>query len=324
MHNHAMIPTTSSATVSGPVAVSVLNAGLASIDAFCDAVWLEDGLAKNTLDAYRRDLTLFARWLAERDTAITTAREADLAAYVAARHRTSQASSANRRLAVLRRFYRHLLRADPSRGDPTRRLSTAKRSQRFPKTLSEAQVDALLAAPDVDTPLGLRDRAMLELMYASGLRVSELVTLHTLRVGLDQGVVQVVGKGDKERLVPMGEAAREWITRYLREARPTLANGRALDALFITARADSERDGGMTRQMFWKLIKRHAANAGIAAPLSPHTLRHAFATHLLNHGADLRVVQLLLGHADISTTQIYTHVARERLKALHAKHHPRG
>ncbi len=303
-----------------------LTGSLASIDAFCDAVWLEDGLASNTLDAYRRDLTLFARWLAERETSISDANETDLAAYVAARHRASQASSANRRLAVLRRFYRHLLRSDPSRGDPTRRLSTAKRSQRFPKTLSEAQVDALLDAPDAGTPLGLRDRAMLELMYASGLRVSELVTLHTLGIGLDQGVVRVVGKGDKERLVPMGEAAREWITRYLREARPTLAGGRALDALFITARRrmEGERGGGMTRQMFWKLIKRHAINAGITAPLSPHTLRHAFATHLLNHGADLRVVQLLLGHADISTTQIYTHVARERLKALHAKHHPRG
>lgn len=317
-----MTRTTPSATV------SALTASLASIDTFCDAVWLEDGLARNTLDAYRRDLTLFARWLAEREATITDAGETDLTAYVAARHRVSQASSANRRLAVLRRFYRHLLRTDPARGDPTRRLSTARRSQRFPKTLSEAQVDALLGAPDADTPLGLRDRAMLELMYASGLRVSELVSLHTLRVGLDQGVVRVVGKGDKERLVPMGEAAREWTTRYLREARPVLANGRALDALFITAQREkvdeSARDGGMTRQMFWKLIKRHAFNAGVVAPLSPHTLRHAFATHLLNHGADLRVVQLLLGHADISTTQIYTHVARERLKALHAKHHPRG
>ena len=301
-----------------------LATSLLSIDAFCDAVWLEDGLAKNTLDAYRRDLTLFARWLGERNIEITAANETELAEYVAARHRASRASSANRRLAVLRRFYRHLLRADPSRGDPTRRLSTAKRPQRFPKTLSESQVEALLGAPDTETPLGLRDRAMLELMYASGLRVSELVTLHTLRVGLDQGVVQVVGKGDKERLVPMGEAAREWITRYLGEARPVLAGGRALDALFITARLDSDRDGGMTRQMFWKLIKRHAVHAGVSAPLSPHTLRHAFATHLLNHGADLRVVQLLLGHADISTTQIYTHVARERLKALHARHHPRG
>ncbi len=301
-----------------------LTASLASIDAFCDAVWLEDGLARNTLDAYRRDLTLFARWLAERETTVNDAGETELTAYVAARHRASQASSANRRLAVLRRFYRHLLRTDPSRGDPTRRLSSARQPQRFPKTLSEAQVDALLAAPDADTPLGLRDRAMLERMYASGLRVSELVTLHTLRVGLDQGVVRVVGKGDKERLIPMGEAARDWITRYLREARPVLAHGRALDALFITVQRENPRDGGMTRQMFWKLIKRHASNAGIVAPLSPHTLRHAFATHLLNHGADLRVVQLLLGHADISTTQIYTHVARERLKALHAKHHPRG
>ena len=313
-----MTRTTSSSTS------PALDASIAAIDAFCDAVWLEDGLAKNTLDAYRRDLTLFARWLAEREAALADASETDLTAYVAARHRESQASSANRRLAVLRRFFRHLLRTDPTRVDPTRRLRTAKRPQRFPKTLSESQVEALLAAPDTDTPLGLRDRAMVELMYASGLRVSELVTLHTLRVGLDQGVVRVVGKGDKERLVPMGEAAREWITRYLRDARPQLANGRVLDALFITGRRDGVRDGGMTRQMFWKLIKRHALNAGIDAPLSPHTLRHAFATHLLNHGADLRVVQLLLGHADISTTQIYTHVARERLKALHAKHHPRG
>jgi integrase/recombinase XerD len=213
-------------------------------------------------------------------------------------------------------------------------MRTAKRPPRFPKTLSEAHVDALIAAPDATTPLGLRDRAMLELMYASGLRVSELVDLKTVMVGLDQGVVRVVGKGDKERMVPMGDAAREAIALYLREARPMLAGERSLDALFITARRENVRgasrkpvgkaEGGMTRQMFWKLIKRHALVAGINAPLSPHTLRHAFATHLLNHGADLRVVQLLLGHADISTTQIYTHVARERLKALHAKHHPRG
>ncbi len=299
-----------------------MRTSTAAIDAFCDAIWLEDGLARNTLEAYRRDLTLFARWLAERDVTLAAADEAALDAYVAAHHATTRASSANRRLAVLRRFFRHLGRNDPTRVDPTRRMRSARRPPRFPKTLTEAQVDALLEAPDVETPLGLRDRAMLELMYASGLRVSELVGLQTLRVGLDEGVVRVVGKGDKERLVPMGEAASDWIVRYLREARPVLSNGRALDPLFVTAR--KEGPGSMTRQMFWKLVKKHAATAAITAPLSPHTLRHAFATHLLNHGADLRVVQLLLGHADISTTQIYTHVARERLKALHAKHHPRG
>jgi integrase/recombinase XerD len=218
------------------------------------------------------------------------------------------------------------LRGDPTRVDPTRRMRTAKRPPRFPKTLSEAQVDALIGAPDAAPPLGLRDRAMLELMYASGLRVSELIGLKTVMVSLDQGVVRVIGKGDKERLVPMGDAAREAIVAYLRDARSTLSGGRALDALFITGRRDgmSSGDGGMTRQMFWKLIRKYAVQAGVDAPLSPHTLRHAFATHLLNHGADLRVVQLLLGHADISTTQIYTHVARERLKAMHAKHHPRG
>ena len=314
----------------GPAAVCdapALRDSLATIDAFCDAVWLEDGLAKNTLDAYRRDLTLFARWLATRSLGLDAAGESDLTAYVAERHPVSRPSSANRLLAVLRRYYRHRSRNDPTRVDPTRRMRTAKRPQRFPKTLSERQVEALIAAPDVATPLGLRDRAMLELMYASGLRVSELVGLRSVMVGLEEGVVRVVGKGDKERLVPIGEAATDAIRAYLKDARPLLAGGRALDALFVTARRESSaasHHGGMTRQMFWKLVKRHALAAGIDAPLSPHTLRHAFATHLLNHGADLRVVQMLLGHADISTTQIYTHVARERLKTLHAKHHPRG
>lgn len=301
-----------------------LRASLAAIDAFCDALWLEDGLSRNTLDAYRRDLTSFARWLAPRGTRLDAADETDVTAYVSERHPTTMASTANRRLAVLRRYYRRLLRSEPERVDPTRRMRSAKRPPRFPKTLSEAQVDALIAAPDATASLGLRDRAMLELMYASGLRVSELVGLRTLNVGLDQGVVRVVGKGDKERLVPMGDAAREAIAVYLRDARPLLAGERSLDALFITASRESVADGGMTRQMFWKLVRQYAIRAGVTAPLSPHTLRHAFATHLLNHGADLRVVQLLLGHADISTTQIYTHVARERLKALHAKHHPRG
>ena len=294
----------------------------AAIDSFCDTLWLEDGLSKNTLDAYRRDLTLYARWLAQRGKDLLATGESDLNDYQLARHADSRASSANRRLAVLRRFFALAVRQQHLDADPTRRLRSARQPVRVPHTLSEAQVEALLAAPDIDTPLGLRDRAMLELMYASGLRVSELVQLKTLEIGLQEGVVRVIGKGDKQRLVPMGELAADWIERYLRDARPLLAQGRALDALFISARLD--RDGAMTRQMFWVLIKRHARAAGIAVPLSPHTLRHAFATHLINHGADLRVVQLLLGHADISTTQIYTHVARERLKQLHARHHPRG
>ena len=304
--------------------MKTIDAGRNAIDAFCDALWLEDGLAENTLDAYRRDLTLYANWLATRNVTLAAASEADLSAYVAARHTSTKASSANRRLAVLRRFYLHLRRADATRDDPTRRMLSARQPPRFPKTLSEAQVEALITAPDVATTLGLRDRAMLELMYASGLRVSELVTIKTVEIGLNEGVVRVIGKGNKERLVPMGDAAREWITNYLRDARPVLCKDRALDALFITARKSSRADGGMTRQMFWQIVRRYAAVAAINVPLSPHTLRHAFATHLLNHGADLRVVQMLLGHADISTTQIYTHVARERLKALHTEHHPRG
>jgi integrase/recombinase XerD len=287
--------------------------------AFGDALWLEDGLARNTLEAYRRDLALLAQWLAPRGATLAAATEADLQAYVAARHGDSRATSGNRRLTVFRRFYRWLLRERRRTDDPTLRIAPARRPPRFPRTLSEGQVERLLVAPDVDTPLGLRDRPMLETLYATGLRVSELVGLRTVEVGLVDGVIRVIGKGDKERLVPLGEEARGWIERWLRDGRPALLAGRASDALFVTARA-----APMTRQMFWTLIKRHALAAGIDAPLSPHTLRHAFATHLLNHGADLRVVQLLLGHADISTTQIYTHVARERLKSLHAQHHPRG
>ncbi len=292
----------------------------AAVDSFCDALWLEDGLAKNSLAAYRRDLRLLARWLNEhRSVALVAATEADLQAYVAARHPGSRPASSNRRLTVFRRFYRWLLRERLRDDDPTLRIGAAKQTPRFPKSLSEAQVDALRAAPPVDTPLGLRDRAMLETLYATGLRVSELVALKSVQISLADGIVRVIGKGNKERLVPLGEEAIAWISRYLKEARPALLQRRASDALFITGRADA-----MTRQMFWVLIRRYAAAAGITAPLSPHTLRHAFATHLLNHGADLRVVQLLLGHADISTTQIYTHVARERLKSLHAQHHPRG
>ena len=294
--------------------------GQAIADEFCDALWLEDGLSKNTLEAYKRDLLLFAGWLmAERSKTLYEATDADLNAYFAFKHADSKASSANRRLAVLRRFYQFALRSHRVSTDPCLRLHSAKQPPRFPKTLSEQHVEALLAAPGIHTPLGLRDRTMLELMYASGLRVSELVLLKSIEVGMNEGVLRVTGKGNKTRLVPFGEEARTWIERYLRDARDAILNGKINDALFVTALG-----GPMTRQMFWTLIKKYALQAGINAPLSPHTLRHAFATHLLNHGADLRVVQLLLGHADISTTQIYTHVARERLKKIHAQHHPRG
>ncbi|MEO8836415.1 MAG: site-specific tyrosine recombinase XerD [Caldimonas sp.] len=299
---------------------SGIPAGVASIDRFLDAVWLEEGLAANTLAAYRRDLTLLARWMADASgRALIEASEADLRAYALARHAGSAATSTNRRLTVFRRFFRWALRERLRDGDPTLKLDSARQPMRVPKTLSEAQVEALLAAPDVQTPLGLRDRAMLELLYASGLRVSELVGMKTVNVSFVESALHVTGKGSKERLVPFGEEALAWIERYLAEARAAILAGKSSDALFVTARG-----GPMTRQMFWKLLKALALRAGITAPLSPHTLRHAFATHLLNHGADLRAVQMLLGHADISTTTIYTHVARERLKQLHAQHHPRG
>jgi integrase/recombinase XerD len=299
----------------GPVAPDPL------IDTFIDAIWLEDGLARVTLGSYRSDLTQFSHWLAQRPKALVLvqAQAADVAAYLAARHATSKVTSANRRLTVLRRFYRWALRERLVTADPCINIDSARQPARFPKTLSEAQVEALLGAPDVATPLGQRDRAMLEVLYATGLRVSELVGLKTFEVGMNEGVVRVIGKGDKQRLVPLGEIAVEWLTRWQAGGRVELLKGRATDAMFVTSRASA-----MTRQMFWKLIKQHAVRAGITQPLSPHTLRHAFATHLLNHGADLRVVQLLLGHSDISTTQIYTHVAKERLKTLHEQHHPRG
>ncbi len=302
----------------GPVPLPA--ASRAVLQRFIDALWIEDGLARLTLDAYRRDLTLYAHWLADRTgRAIASSTESDLLAYIAHRHAGSRATTANRRLTVFKRFFRWALRERLVAEDATLRLGHARQPLRVPQVLSEAQVEALLSAPDVATPLGLRDRAMLELLYASGLRVSELVTIATVRVDLRAGVLRVVGKGSKERLVPFGAEAQDWITRYLAEARAAILAGQQSDALFVTARG-----AAMTRQMFWALVKRHAATAGITAPLSPHTLRHAFATHLLNHGADLRAVQLLLGHADISTTTIYTHVARERLRALHAAHHPRG
>jgi integrase/recombinase XerD len=293
------------------------------IDAFIDALWLEEGLSKNTLAAYRRDLELYARWLGERGHGLMETTEADLNGYFAARHSATRATTANRRLTVFKRYFRWALRERLTQTDPTLRLQAAKQALRVPKTLTEAQVEALLTAPGDATPLAVRDRTMLELMYASGLRVSELVTLKTFRVSLKDNVLRVLGKGNKERLLPFGEVASLWLQRYLADARPALLGGKQTDDLFVTRRG-SRAGAAMSRVMFWMIVRKYARVAGITAPLSPHTLRHAFATHLLNHGADLRAVQMLLGHADISTTTIYTHVARERLKSLHAQHHPRG
>jgi integrase/recombinase XerD len=291
------------------------------IDAFCDQLWLQDGLAPASLSSYRRDVTQFAAWLDLRATPLPDAGRGDVEAFLADQYRRqAKATSIARRLSSLRRFFGLLMQQGAIKADPTLRIRAPKLPRRLPKNLTEGQVEALLAAPDVATTLGLRDRAMLETLYATGLRVSELVGLKLVQVALDAGVVRVLGKGSKERLVPLGEEAVGWLKRYLAEARPALAGAGGSDAMFVTART-----GPMTRQAFWTLVKRCAARAGLpAARLSPHVLRHAFATHLLNHGADLRVVQLLLGHADITTTTIYTHVARERLKRLHAQHHPRG
>jgi integrase/recombinase XerD len=299
------------------------EADVALIDQFIDALWLADGLAKNTLASYRSDLALFATWLASRNETLAGASEAAINSYLA--HLNTRAggikSTSQRRLmASLKRLYRWLLDQGRLQVDPLRNIEKPKPVQRFPKTLTEQQVETLLAEPDVATPLGLRDRAMLELLYATGLRVSELIGMRLFELSLNDNAVRVMGKGSKERLVPLGEVAAAWLRRYLAEGRQPLLGARNADAVFVTARGTP-----MTRQMFWTLIKKYALKAGIAAQhISPHVLRHAFATHLLNHGADLRVVQLLLGHADISTTQVYTHVARERLKQLHAVHHPRG
>ncbi|HEX6136766.1 MAG TPA: site-specific tyrosine recombinase XerD [Casimicrobiaceae bacterium] len=293
----------------------------ALIDAFCDQLWLQDGLAATSLASYRRDLAGWCAWLATRNAALLGVGRGHFEQWLADQFRAkAKATSVARRLSALRRFYRFQVARGAMAEDPTLRVRAPKKPRRLPKNLSEAQVEALLAAPDPTTPLGLRDRAMLETLYATGLRVSELTGLKLAQVGHDAGVVRVVGKGSKERLVPMGDEAVDWVARYLREVRPELAGAAKRDELFLT-----RRHAPLTRQAFWALVKRYAVRAGIpAASLSPHVLRHAFATHLLNHGADLRVVQLLLGHADITTTTIYTHVARERLKALHARHHPRG
>ncbi len=294
------------------------DAGL--LDAFADTLWLEAGLSKNTLSSYRADLSQFSVWLTPRGKTLEQIEPVDIHDYLRDFSRRAKSTSQRRLIASLRRFYQHLLAVGAIKADPTLNIDPPPRLERFPRTLSEAQVEALLAAPDIDTPLGLRDRAMLEVLYAAGLRVSELTALKLFEVGMNEGVVRVFGKGSKERLVPLGQVALEWVERYLSLARPQLLAGRNCDAVFVT-----RRGAGLSRQMFWHLVKRHAARAGIdSSRISPHTLRHAFATHLINHGADLRVVQLLLGHADISTTQVYTHVARERLKQLHARHHPRG
>jgi len=292
-----------------------VSGGEALLDAFADALWLEDGLAKNTLASYRRDLGQLQAFLAKKP--LERASEEDLSRFLAARR--GRATSAARMLSSLKRFYGWCLRERHVKADPTLKLDPPKRPPRFPKTLSEADVEALLAAPDVDAPLGLRDRAMFEVLYAAGLRVSELIAVKTFEVDLGAGVVRVLGKGSKVRMVPLGEEAVHWIRRYQAEARGAILGRKPSDHLFVT-----ERGSGMTRQAFWRNLTRYGRKAIPGKPLSPHVLRHAFATHLINHGADLRVVQLLLGHADISTTQIYTHVARERMKALHAKHHPRG
>jgi integrase/recombinase XerD len=293
------------------------------LDTFIDALWLEEGLSPNTLAAYRRDLTLYATWLKTRGRSLDQTTELDLQAYFSERHAATKATTANRRLTVFKRYFRWALREGLVLADPTLKLQSAKQALRVPKTLTESQVEALLAAPDTSVALGVRDRTMLELMYASGLRVSELVTLKTLNVSLKDNVLRVMGKGSKERLVPFGEVASQWLGRYLAAPRNELLAGKQTDDLFITARG-ATAGSAMSRVMFWMVVKKHALAAGIRVPLSPHTLRHAFATHLLNHGADLRAVQMLLGHADISTTTIYTHVARERLAAMHAQHHPRG
>ena len=293
----------------------------ADIDHFADALWMERGLSRNSLTAYRSDLRHLAAWLAQaRGIGLRRARRQDLLDYLA--HLACEGVSARtaaRRLSALRQFYRHALRQGWVEVDPTFEVAFPRLGRPLPKTLSEAEVEALLQAPDLEQPEGFRDRVMLELLYATGLRVSELVSLRPEAVSLNQGVVRVTGKGGKERLVPMGEEAQGWVEAFLGEPREALLKGRFCDALFPT-----RRGRGMTRQAFWYRIRKHAQAAGIHRPLSPHTLRHAFATHLVNHGADLRVVQLLLGHSDLSTTQIYTQVARLRLQALHARHHPRG
>jgi integrase/recombinase XerD len=291
----------------------------AQLDTFIDHLWLEDGLSKNTLDSYRADLSHFNVWLIKSKSTLIAANPADIQQYLAVKFPQSKPRSISRLIASLRRFYRYALRENLIKQDPTLQIESPKLPRSLPKSLNESEVENLLNAPNINEPIGLRDRAMLELLYACGLRVSELVGVKVNEVSTADGIVRVTGKGSKTRLVPMGQEAADWIDQYLKTARPTILDGQMTDAMFATTRGTA-----MTRQAFWYLIKRYAIVAGITKHMSPHVLRHAFATHLLNHGADLRVVQMLLGHADISTTQVYTHVARERLKSLHSVHHPRG
>ena len=294
--------------------------GPGPIDRFLDAVWMERGLSPNTLAAYRADLTALERWLEEREQPLMAAQRGDLLAFMASRVQGgARPRSTARQLSSFRRFYRYLLRDGQLREDPTAQIAMPKVGRSLPRSLTEEEVEALLAAPAVSDPLGHRDRTMLEVLYATGLRVSELVNLKLGQVNLNQGVLRIVGKGNRDRLIPLGEEAVQWIQQFLQGPRVEILLERQTDFLFPTRRGDR-----MTRQAFWHIIKRYARKAGVNKDLSPHTLRHAFATHLLNHGADLRVVQMLLGHSDLSTTQIYTHVARERLKDVHLQHHPRG
>lgn len=290
-----------------------------TIDQFIDNLWLEDGLSQNTLASYRLDLNSFAIWLAKQEKALLAVTHADIQTFLADRFSHLKARSLNRLIASLRRFYRHQLAQNQISTDPTLQIEAPKMPRSLPKSLNEKEVVDLLNAPNIEEDTGLRDRAMLELLYACGLRVSELVSVKVFEVSLNEGVVRITGKGSKTRLVPMGQEAVEWISKYLKQARGNILKQQITDALFVTTRGEA-----MTRQAFWNNIKRYALIADIKKPISPHVVRHAFATHLLNHGADLRVVQMLLGHSDISTTQIYTHVARERLKQLHRTHHPRG
>jgi len=299
----------------------ILRQSIDSISGFIDALWLEDGLSKNTLEAYRSDLEIYAHWLDQaHQKNILQSSVVEITDFMAKR-RVDKATSANRRLTVLKRFFRYMIRQNLLTEDPCLNLRPAKQAMRFPTSLSEAQVEALLQAPNIEENLGLRDRAMLELMYASGLRVSEIIVLKLIHLRLNEGIIHIIGgKGNKERLVPFGGEAAQWLQQYIEQARPPLLENKTSEYLFVGRHTAN----CLTRQAFWYVIKRYATLAGIHEHLSPHTLRHAFATHLLNHGADLRVVQLLLGHADISTTQIYTHIARERLKNIHQQHHPRG
>lgn len=298
---------------------TLLPQDAAELDTFIDHLWLEDGLSKNTLESYRLDLSSFALWLTPQNKQLLTVDQADIQQYLAVKFPLSKPRSISRLIASMRRFYRYLMRDNKISLDPTIKIQSPKLPRSLPKSLNEEEVIALLNAPNIAESAGLRDKAMLELLYACGLRVSELVGVKVTEVNVSDGVVRITGKGSKTRLVPMGEEAVDWISRYLSAARSAILQKRLCDALFVTNRGEA-----MTRQAFWYLIKRYALLAGIAKHMSPHVLRHAFATHLLNHGADLRVVQMLLGHSDISTTQIYTHVARERLKQLHSMHHPRG